>query len=206
MALRQRLTKEEHGKLSADLQAHYVADGDGFRLDVEDPQPPPGPDKDAQIRTLQQELEAAKKAKPPANETAAIQELRGELEKERRSRREERFGRVVGEAVSKAGFLPGASQDVVGRVRAAGLELQEDGSVAAVTEGAAPVSLDSFLTQLRKDAPHLYQPPRAVVEGGKPGQLQKEPEKILSNPSDAEFLANLEDISSGKTRVERSDH
>lgn len=35
MALKKTLTKEEHSKLSPDLQKEYVADGDGFKLDVE---------------------------------------------------------------------------------------------------------------------------------------------------------------------------
>lgn len=34
MALKKKLTKEEHAKLSAELKAEYIEDGDGFRLDV----------------------------------------------------------------------------------------------------------------------------------------------------------------------------
>ncbi|QBZ71724.1 hypothetical protein [Pseudomonas phage KP1] len=35
MALKKKLTKEEHAKLSDVIKAEYVEDGDGFRLDVE---------------------------------------------------------------------------------------------------------------------------------------------------------------------------
>jgi len=35
MALKKKLTKEEHAKLSNALKAEYVEDGDGFRLDVD---------------------------------------------------------------------------------------------------------------------------------------------------------------------------
>ncbi|WBF76910.1 hypothetical protein PSV3_00208 [Septimatrevirus PSV33] len=35
MALKKKLTKEEHAKLSDALKAEYIEDGDGFRLDVD---------------------------------------------------------------------------------------------------------------------------------------------------------------------------
>lgn len=35
MALKKKLTKEEHAKLSDALKSEYIEDGDGFRLDVE---------------------------------------------------------------------------------------------------------------------------------------------------------------------------
>ncbi len=35
MALKKLITKEEHAKLSAELQKEYIADGDGFKIDVE---------------------------------------------------------------------------------------------------------------------------------------------------------------------------
>lgn len=35
MALKQKITKEEHAKLAVHFQAEYVEDGDGYRLDVE---------------------------------------------------------------------------------------------------------------------------------------------------------------------------
>ena len=35
MALKKKLTKEEHAKLSDHLKAEYIEDGDGFRLDID---------------------------------------------------------------------------------------------------------------------------------------------------------------------------
>ena len=35
MALKKKLTKEEHSKLSDHLKAEYIEDGDGFRLDID---------------------------------------------------------------------------------------------------------------------------------------------------------------------------
>lgn len=35
MALKQKITKEEHAKLAVHFQSEYVEDGDGYRLDVE---------------------------------------------------------------------------------------------------------------------------------------------------------------------------
>ena len=35
MAIKRTVTKEEYGKLTADIKAQYIEDGEGFRLDLE---------------------------------------------------------------------------------------------------------------------------------------------------------------------------
>lgn len=62
MALKAKLTKEQFDKLSKDLQAEYVEDGDGYRLDVEGAEDT-GALKRAKDRESQLRRDAEKEAK-----------------------------------------------------------------------------------------------------------------------------------------------
>ncbi len=62
MALKKKLTKEEHAKLSDALKAEYIEDGDGFRLDV-DGDEDTGALKRAKDREAQLRKDAEKEAK-----------------------------------------------------------------------------------------------------------------------------------------------
>ena len=62
MALKKKLSKEEHAKLSDALKAEYVEDGDGFRLDV-DGDEDTGALKRAKDRESQLRRDAEKEAK-----------------------------------------------------------------------------------------------------------------------------------------------
>jgi DNA repair exonuclease SbcCD ATPase subunit len=69
MALKRKISKTEHGKLSAELQSEYVADGDGFKLDIDGDE-----DNGALVRAKQRETERRTKAE------TRIAELENELE------------------------------------------------------------------------------------------------------------------------------
>lgn len=62
MALKKKLTKEEHAKLSDALKAEYIEDGDGFRLDV-DGDEDTGALKRAKDREAQLRKDAEKEAR-----------------------------------------------------------------------------------------------------------------------------------------------
>lgn len=71
MALKKSITKEQYEKLSKDLQSEYIADGDGYRLDVEGEQDT-GALKRAKDRETQLRQEAEKKAKELEEKLAEI--------------------------------------------------------------------------------------------------------------------------------------
>ena len=203
MALKRKITKEERAALPEAVQALYVADGDGFKLDLEAAPPDPTPPgaEAARIAQLEKELADAKKPKPPATDTARLEKLEQELEKERGLRRDERFGRIVTEAITTAGFPAGTVRDVISRVRQDGLELQEDGSIAAVADGVAPVSLGDYLKAVKRDAPHLYTPPRGAVDrfgAGTPAP----PKSTLRDATPEDVSRNAEAVAKGEMAVE----
>lgn len=67
MALKKKLTKEEHEKLSEHLKGEYVADGDGYRLDL-DGDEDTGALKRAKDREVQLRKEAEAKLKEMAEQ------------------------------------------------------------------------------------------------------------------------------------------
>lgn len=75
MAIKRTVTKEEHGKLTADIKAQYIEDGEGFRLDLEmDSETDTGALKRAKDR----EVELRKKAEARAKELeSTLEEMTG---------------------------------------------------------------------------------------------------------------------------------
>lgn len=72
MALKKKITKEEHAKLADALKFEYVEDGDGFRLDV-DGDEDNGPLKRAKDREAQLRRDAEKRAKEAEDRLAEIE-------------------------------------------------------------------------------------------------------------------------------------
>ena len=72
MALKKRITKEEHSKLADALKFEYVEDGDGFRLDV-DGDEDTGPLRRAKDRESQLRRDAEKRAKEAEDRLAEIE-------------------------------------------------------------------------------------------------------------------------------------
>lgn len=71
MALKRKITKEEHSKLSAELKAEYIEDGDGFRLDVSGDEDT-GALKRAKDREAQLRREAEKKLQEAQEQLDAL--------------------------------------------------------------------------------------------------------------------------------------
>ncbi len=71
MALKKKITKEEHAKLPAHFQSEYIADGDGFRLDV-DGDEDTGALKRAKDREAQLRREAEEKLRKAQEELDAL--------------------------------------------------------------------------------------------------------------------------------------
>jgi hypothetical protein len=63
MALKKRITKEEHAALAAHFKTEYIEDGDGFRLDIEGGEEDTGALKRAKDRESQLRREAEAKLK-----------------------------------------------------------------------------------------------------------------------------------------------
>lgn len=72
MALKKKLTKEEHAKLSDALKGEYIEDGDGFRLDV-DGEEDTGALKRAKDREAQLRRDAEKRAKEAEDRLAEVE-------------------------------------------------------------------------------------------------------------------------------------
>ncbi|QEG09326.1 head scaffolding protein [Xanthomonas phage vB_Xar_IVIA-DoCa1] len=72
MALKKRITKEEHSKLTDALKFEYVEDGDGFRLDV-DGDEDTGPLRRAKDREAQLRRDAEKRAKEAEDRLAELE-------------------------------------------------------------------------------------------------------------------------------------
>lgn len=72
MALKKKITKEEHAKLADALKFEYVEDGDGFRLDV-DGEEDTGPLRRAKDREAQLRRDAEKRAKEAEERLAEIE-------------------------------------------------------------------------------------------------------------------------------------
>lgn len=72
MALKKKLSKEEHAKLSKDIQAEYIEDGEGFRLDV-DGEEDTGALKRAKDREAQLRRDAEKAKKELEGRLAEIE-------------------------------------------------------------------------------------------------------------------------------------
>ena len=201
MALKLKITKDQHAELDDALKALYVADGDGFKLDTEDVAPKPPTDDAAEVAELKRQLAEARKAKPPATEAARLEKLEQELDKERKLRRTEKFNRIANDAITTAGFQAAAIPDVAARVRAAGLELQEDDSIAAIAEGQAPVTLDGFLKTVKSTAPHLFSPPRGAVDRFG-GATPAAPKSTLRDATPEDVSRNAEAVAKGEMAVD----
>lgn len=72
MALKKKITKEEHAKLADALKFEYVEDGDGFRLDV-DGDEDTGPLRRAKDREAQLRRDAEKRAKEAEDRLAELE-------------------------------------------------------------------------------------------------------------------------------------
>ena len=71
MALKKKITKEDHAKLSDALKSEYVEDGDGFRLDV-DGEEDTGALKRAKDREAQLRREAEAKLREAQEQLDAL--------------------------------------------------------------------------------------------------------------------------------------
>ena len=201
MALKAKLTRDEYDALDNDqLRGLYVADGDSYRLDMEDDSPPAPPADDnrlARLETLVASLVKQKpdKAKPADAEVIArVAELENQLETERATARAEKVNAAVSREATRLGVLPGAVEDVISRASGAGFALQDDGTVA--TESGT--SLSAYIEGMRKTNGYLFRQPQGSQQPGSMGSPPK-PTKYVETMTDDEFLANAEAIAKGET-------
>ena len=128
-------------------------------------------------------------------ESEQIAELRAELVAMKQAKADADFAEAARAIMGKHPIQPGADADVLRRARDAGMRLNSDGTVA----DANGLKMADFLNGLRrKTAPYLFQQPTGVGPGGE----RQTPERVLHNPTDEEWAANLEDIANGVVAVE----
>ena len=194
-----------------DLKSHYVKGDDGkFTLAVEGaPKPDAGLAEkyDGAVKrnlALRQEREdmrrerdalkaASEKGGKALSDLEALQKRVDDLERAKQAAEERasavEFGDAVRTAALKAGVHEGASVDVLGRARAAGLKM----------EGGEIEGLDSFFSGLRKSAAFLF-------NGSSGDALKGERAKTAGGPTDEQIqdeawrAAHRDDIISGKVR------
>ena len=213
--LKLTLTKSEYEALDAGLQVLYVEAEDGYKLDVEgnqsdeeeaarrqaEQQAEDAARQAAKITRLEEQLAEARKAsQKPATDTARIAALEEQLEAERKARTDERFNGIVRDAVVKAGVVPEAADDAVRRIKADGMGLQDDGTVASVVDGQPTVPLADYLKGLRKTASFMFTKPRGTVDSA--GREVKQPTRKLTDANPESFLKNLDAIADGEMTVE----
>ena len=229
MALKKRLTKAEFEELPDALKSEYVKDGAGYRLDLEDEDPDEDPDEDEdedededpdedededpdeeadakKIARLERELRAAKRSGRSVGKLQReLRKIQKDLKRERSARREERYLGAIRDHLSTREVASGHLEDVIARIRRAGLELQEDGTVARVDDDGETLTLEDYVDQLeQKDAPRLFGQPQgsSTVPGG-PRRRNPNAETI-HNPTRADRVANAEKIAKGEIETSYS--
>ena len=222
MALKKRITAEEFDELPEALQAEYVKDGAGYKLDLaaddddpDDDEPDDDdPDDDepdakrarARIARLELQLKRAKRSgRSVVKLQRQLRKIEKDLKREREARKEERYLGAIRDHLSTRDVASGHTEDVIARIRRAGLELQEDGTVAKVDDDGETLTLEEYVDQLeQKDAPRLFGQPQgsSTVPGG-PRRRNPNAETI-HNPTRADRVANAEKIAKGEIETSYS--
>ena len=129
--------------------------------------------------------------------------------------RRERFNSVIGDTAKENGVRAEAMQDIRQRATAAGWKISEeddelrlyDGEEVVTDDRGDPKTLKSWLQDLQKNGGgFLFESTQGTDTrpgGGRPGAGPTNP-KVVNNPSDAFFQANMEKIQSGEIIVTRT--
>lgn len=213
MALKFKITTEEHTALADPLKAEYKAaegDGEGFELDVDGGVP--GLDEankrlgefrtnNVSLKKERDKLKTDLAAEQEANKTTStakddVEKRLDSLEKERKTdqealaterstRRDLQFSTTTRAAAKKAGVPDATLADAVLHLRhVRGMRLDDDDNVASED---GDTSLEDALTAMRKETPYFF----AESEGagtstgsGRPTPPGKQVASILDNEED----------------------
>ena len=205
MALKRTLTAAEYDGLADGLRDLYVADGDGYRLDVEpdataDTPPAADDDRLGRLETMVAGLVNRKpdKAKPASAElTARVADLETQLQTERATAAREKANAIVSREATRLGVLPGAVDDVLARAASAGFALQDDGGVTS-DDGT---TIAAYVGGLRKTSAHLFRQPTGSQQAGRTVGTAAKPTTYVENMDDHDFAANADAIAKGETVV-----
>lgn len=205
MALKRTLTRAEYDDLATDgLRDLYVADGDGYRLDVEaDTAEPAAAGDDDRLARLESMVGAlvqrrTEKPKPAdADLLARVGELESQLQAEKDASRAEKVNAAIAREAGRLGVLPAAVEDVQARASAAGFALQDDGTVATESGTALPKYIDG----LRRTNAYLFRQPTGSQPAARGIGTPAKPVTYVSDMDDHDFAANAEAIAKGETVV-----
>ena len=232
--LKNKLTAAEHAALDDGQKDLYVADGTGFRLDVEpDPrikelQTRQGEFRETNIALLKRldALEKAGKGTPPIQKTGdqlkisqleeAMAALKTENEKNRSVASAATFKTDVAQIATGAGVRDTAIADVIARSQAAGWKAEEGGitsygadgkAVMSVADPSQRMTLSEWVKNLRHDGGgHLFKDSSGVNNRNtKPSAPEALIENgVLKNPSVDDFIKHGDAIKSGSLKVDIS--
>ena len=177
MALKKKLTKEEHSKLSDHLKAEYIEDGDGFRLDIDG-------DEDTGALKRAKDREA---------------QLRRDAEAKLREAQEE-LDRINGDDARKKGDI--ATLEKAWQKKLEDQKSEYEGKVSKLTAHTTKTLVDNVATQIATKIsnapalllPHIKSRLQADFEGDSPVTrvLDKDgkPSAMTVEELAAEFVAN----------------
>ena len=177
MALKKKLTKEEHSKLSDHLKAEYIEDGDGFRLDIDG-------DEDTSALKRAKDREA---------------QLRRDAEAKLREAQEE-LDRINGDDARKKGDI--ATLEKSWQKKLDDTKAEYEGKVSKLTTHTTKTLVDNVATQIATKIsnapalllPHVKSRLQADFEGDSPVTrvLDKDgkPSAMTVEELAAEFVAN----------------
>lgn len=177
MALKKKLSKEEHAKLSDALKAEYVEDGDGFRLDVDG----------------DEDTGALKRAKDRESQ------LRRDAEKEAKELREKLEG-IEGDDARKKGDI--ATLEKSWQKKLDDQKAEYEGKVSKLTSHTTKSLVDNVALSIASKIsnapalilPHIRARLQADFEGDEPKTrvLDKDgkPSALSVDELSAEFVAN----------------
>ena len=177
MALKKKLTKEEHSKLSDHLKAEYIEDGDGFRLDIDG-------DEDTGALKRAKDREA---------------QLRRDAEAKLREAQEE-LDRINGDDARKKGDI--ATLEKSWQKKLDDTKAEYEGKVSKLTTHTTKTLVDNVATQIATKIsnapalllPHVKSRLQADFEGDSPVTrvLDKDgkPSAMTVEELAAEFVAN----------------
>lgn len=177
MALKKKLTKEEHAKLSDALKGEYVEDGDGFRLDIDG----------------DEDTGALKRAKDRESQ------LRRDAEKEAKELREKLEG-IEGDDARKKGDI--ATLEKSWQKKLDDQKAASDATISKLTGHTTKSLVDNVATQIASKIstapalllPHIRARLQADFDGDEPKTrvLDKDgkPSAMTVEELSAEFVAN----------------
>ena len=177
MALKKKLTKEEHAKLSDHIKAEYIEDGDGFRLDIDG-------DEDTGALKRAKDREA---------------QLRRDAEAKLREAQEE-LDRINGDDARKKGDI--ATLEKSWQKKLDDTKAEYEGKVSKLTTHTTKTLVDNVATQIATKIsnapalllPHVKSRLQADFEGDSPVTrvLDKDgkPSAMTVEELAAEFVAN----------------